>query len=171
VEGAQRRAHPDADGEVALRDPRRLARQRRGEQHRWWPVHELARLVDHDTDGAATTRAILIGRAGGTTPSSSWQVYRNNAQPSLRPPPTTPRSRSARSSMERTSRCGGTTGVRFRRPPRLPSTARALLSASPATRRSDRRQDPMWPSGGSSRPLAAQRIGMSCMPTRRHSSA
>jgi hypothetical protein len=33
-----------------------------------------------NTDGAATTRAILIGRAGGTTPSSSWQVYRNNAQ-------------------------------------------------------------------------------------------
>ena len=33
-----------------------------------------------DTDGAATTRAMLIGRAGGTTPSSSWQVYRNNAQ-------------------------------------------------------------------------------------------
>jgi hypothetical protein len=30
-----------------------------------------------NTDGAATTRAILIGRAGGTTPSSSWQVYRN----------------------------------------------------------------------------------------------
>jgi hypothetical protein len=33
-----------------------------------------------NTDGAATTRAIPIGRAGGTTPSSSWQVYRNNAQ-------------------------------------------------------------------------------------------
>jgi len=33
-----------------------------------------------NTDGAAPTRAILIGRAGGTTPSSSWQVYRNNAQ-------------------------------------------------------------------------------------------
>jgi hypothetical protein len=33
-----------------------------------------------NTDGAATTRAILIGWAGGTTPSSSWQVYRNNAQ-------------------------------------------------------------------------------------------
>jgi hypothetical protein len=33
-----------------------------------------------NTDGAASTRAILIGRAGGTTPSSSWQVYRNNAQ-------------------------------------------------------------------------------------------
>jgi Alpha-L-arabinofuranosidase B, catalytic len=33
-----------------------------------------------NTDGAATTRAILIGRAGGTTPSSSWLVYRNNAQ-------------------------------------------------------------------------------------------
>ena len=32
-----------------------------------------------NTDGA-NTRAILIGRAGGTTPSSSWQVYRNNAQ-------------------------------------------------------------------------------------------
>jgi len=33
-----------------------------------------------NTDGAASTRAILIGRAGGTTPSSTWQVYRNNAQ-------------------------------------------------------------------------------------------
>jgi hypothetical protein len=33
-----------------------------------------------NTDVSANTRAILIGRAGGTTPSSSWQVYRNNAQ-------------------------------------------------------------------------------------------
>jgi Alpha-L-arabinofuranosidase B, catalytic len=33
-----------------------------------------------NTDSNATTRAILIGRAGGTTPSSSWQVYRNSAQ-------------------------------------------------------------------------------------------
>jgi hypothetical protein len=33
-----------------------------------------------NTDGAASTRAILIGRAGGTTPYSSWQVYRNNGQ-------------------------------------------------------------------------------------------
>jgi Alpha-L-arabinofuranosidase B, catalytic len=33
-----------------------------------------------NTDISSTNRAILIGRAGGTTPASTWQVMRNNAQ-------------------------------------------------------------------------------------------
>ena len=117
-----------------------------------------------NTDGAATTRAILIGRAGGTTPSSSWQVYRNNS--SLRPAPTTPSSRSARSSTGPTSPCAATTGHRFRQPRRRHSTAHASASVSPATAASARRRTRMSPNGGSSRPLSALRIATSCTPTR-----
>jgi hypothetical protein len=88
------------------------------------PSSWTARMVDSsstNTDGAATTRAILIGRAGGTTPSSSWQVYRTML--SLSPPRlrTTRSSRSARSSTGPTSRFGATTGRPFKQPPRLPS--------------------------------------------------
>jgi hypothetical protein len=125
------------------------------------PSSWTARMVDSsstNTDGAATTRAILIGRAGGTTPSSSWQVYRTML--SLSPPRlrTTRSSRSARSSTGPTSRFGATTGRRFKQPPRLPSTARASPWASRATARSARRPGPMSPSGGFSPPLSAQRI-------------
>jgi hypothetical protein len=57
-----------------------FAGKRRGEQHSGRAVHKPAGLVQHQHHVSANTRAILIGRAGGTTPSSSWQVYRNNAQ-------------------------------------------------------------------------------------------
>jgi hypothetical protein len=104
-----------------------------------------------NTDGSATTRAILIGRAGGTTPSASWQVYRNNAQLAAAASSTTRWSRSTRSSTGRTSRCAVTTDRRSKPHPRLPSRH---------PRRSwfcwqldvDHRPGPMWPSGGSSRP-------------------
>jgi len=124
-----------------------------------------------NTDGAASTRAILIGRAGGTTPSSSWQVYRNNAQLVA--------AASSYDTVEQISTIFDGTNVSLRRNngspvqqlPRLHSTARASRWASPETARSDRRQGPMWPSGGSSRPPSVRPIETSCMPTRRHSSA
>ena len=111
-----------------------------------------------NTDGAATTRAILIGRAGGTTPSSSWQVYRNNAQLVA--------ATSAYDTVEQistifygpTSRFGATTGRPFKQPPRLPSTARASPWTSRATARSARRPGPTSPSGGFLAPPSAQRI-------------
>jgi len=125
------------------------------------PSSWTARMVDSsstNTDGAAPTRAILICRAGGTTPSSSWQVYRTML--SFSPPRlhTTRSSRSARSSTGPTSRFGATTGRPFKQPPRLPSTARASPWASRATARSARRPGPMSPSGGFSPPPSAQRI-------------
>jgi hypothetical protein len=123
-----------------------------------------------NTDGAATTRAILIGRAGGTTPSSSWQVYRTML--SLSPPRlrTTRSSRSARSSTGPTSRFGATTGRPFKQPPRLPSrhAHRPGLRGQqhvPLAARVLRRRVVVFSAALS----AADRE--SCMPTKRPSSA
>ena len=124
-----------------------------------------------NTDGAATTRAILIGRAGGTTPSSSWQVYRNNAQLAA--------AATAYDTVEQISTIFDGTNVSLRR--NNGSAVQAASSAafngtrialaSPATAHSARHRGPTSPSGGSSPPPSALRIGTSCMPTRRHSSA
>ena len=93
-----------------------------------------------NTDGTASTRAILIGRAGGTTRYSSWQVYRNNGQLVA--------AASAYDAPEQISTVFDGTNVSLRRnngspvqaAPWLPSTARASRWASPATARSVHRR-------------------------------
>jgi hypothetical protein len=91
------------------------------------PFMSLLDSSTTNTDGAASTRAILIGRAGWTTPSSSWQVYPNNAQ--LVAAPTSYDTVEQISTIfdGRTSHCVETTALRSRRLPRL--TARVSLSA------------------------------------------
>ena len=115
--------------------------------------------------------ANLIGRAGGTTPSSSWQEYRTTL--SLSPPRlrTTRSSRSARSSTGPTSRFGATTGRPFKQPPRLPSngTRIALGFAGNSTFRSPPRSYVAEWWFFSTAVSAADRE--SCMPTKRPSSA
>jgi hypothetical protein len=123
-----------------------------------------------NTDGAASTRAILIGRAGGTTPYSSWQVYRNNGQLVA--------AASSYDTVEQISTVFDGTNVSLRRNNGSPVQAASLAAfngtrialgfAGNSTFRSP--PGPMSRNGGSSRPPSAQQIGTSCMPTRRRSS-
>ena len=123
-----------------------------------------------NTDGTASTRAILIGRAGGTTPYSSWQVYRNNGQLVA--------AASAYDAPEQISTVFDGTNVSLRRNNGSPVQAASLAAfngtrialgfAGNSTFRST--PGPMSRNGGSSRPPSAQQIRTSCMPTRMRSS-
>ena len=126
------------------------------------PSSWTARMVDSsstNTDGAAPTRAILICRAGGTTPSSSWQVYRNKCS-ACRRCDCVRHGRADQHDVLRDQRLASAQQrvAHSKQPPRLPSTARASPWASRATARSARRPGPTSPSGGSSPPPSAQRI-------------
>jgi hypothetical protein len=146
-----------------------FAGKRRGEQHSGLAVHKPAGLVEHQHHVSANTRAILIGRAGGTTPSSSWQVYRNNAQLVA--------AASSYDTVEQISTIFEGTNVNLRRnngsPVQAASSAAfngtrvALDFAGNSTFRSP--PGPTWPNGGSSRQRSALPIETSCMPTRMRS--